>query len=76
MDKSQWAENLLKDEWFQQMMSELKTAELNKFAMSQYDDISTREQAYMTLRTLEIVETYLEGLTAQKKIDAKKLKIL
>jgi len=44
--------------------------------VSQYDDISTREQAYMTLRTLEIVETYLEGLSAQKKIDAKKLKIL
>jgi hypothetical protein len=76
MDKSLWAENLLKDEWFQQMMSELKAAELNKFALSQYDDISTREQAYMTLRTLDIVETYLEGLSAQKKIDAKKLKIL
>jgi len=76
MDKSLWAESLLKDEWFQQMMSELKTAELSKFALSQYDDISTREQAYMTLRTLEIVETYLEGLSAQKKIDAKKLKIL
>jgi hypothetical protein len=76
MDKSLWAENLLKDEWFQQMMSELKAAEINKFAMSQYDDISSREQAYMTLRTLEIVETYLEGLSAQKKIDAKKLKIL
>ena len=76
MDKSLWAENLLKDEWFQQMMSELKAAEINKFALSQYDDISSREQAYMTLRTLEIVETYLEGLSAQKKIDAKKLKIL
>lgn len=76
MDKSQWAENLLRDEWFQEMMQELRAAELNKFATSAYDDIASREQAYMQLRSLELVENYLEGLVAQKVIDAKKLKIL
>jgi hypothetical protein len=76
MDKSAWAENLLRDEWFQEMMQELRTAEINKFAMSDYADIKERETAYLRLRNLEIIESYLEGLSAQKIIDNKRLKIL
>ena len=76
MSKVQWAENLLRDEFFQEMMSELRTAELNKFATSDYGDFQARETAYMRLRTLELVETYLEGLAANKLIEEKRLKIL
>ncbi len=76
MSKIQWAENLLKDEFFQEMMNELRTAELNKFATSDYGDLQARETAYMRLRTLELVETYLEGLAANKLIEEKRLKIL
>ncbi len=76
MDKSAWAENLLRDEWFQEMMQDLRTAEINKFAMSDYADIKERETAYLRLRNLEIIESYLEGLSAQKIIDNKRLKIL
>ena len=59
MSKVQWAENLLRDEFFQEMMNDLRTAELNKFATSDYGDLQARETAYMRLRTLELVETYL-----------------
>ena len=76
MDKSAWAENLLRDEWFQEMMQDLRTAEINKFAMSDYADIKERETAYLRLRNLEIIESYLEGLSAQKIIDEKRMKIL
>ena len=76
MNKVQWAENLLRDEFFQEMMNELRTAELNKFATSDYSDLQSRETAYMRLRTLELVETYLEGLAANKLIEEKRLKIL
>lgn len=76
MDKSQWAEHLLRDENFQQMMQELRTEEINKFAMSDYDDANVRESAYRQLRALESIETYLEGLTSQRLIDEKRLKIL
>lgn len=76
MDKSAWAENLLRDEWFQEMMYELRSAEINKFAMSDYEDTAKREEAYMRLRCLELVETYLEGLSAQKIIEKKRIKIL
>jgi hypothetical protein len=76
MSKVQWAENLLRDEFFQEMMNDLRTAELNKFATSDYSDLQARETAYMRLRTLELVETYLEGLSANKLIEEKRLKIL
>ena len=76
MDKSSWAEHMLRDEWFQEMMQELRAAEINKFAMSDMADKEVRENAYMQLRALELIETYLEGLISQKLIDEKRLKIL
>jgi len=76
MDKSSWAEHMLRDEWFQEMMQELRAAEINKFAMSDMNDKDVRENAYMQLRALELIETYLEGLVSQKLIDEKRLKIL
>lgn len=76
MDKTVWADNLLRDEWFQEMMEELRGTELNKIAMSNYDQVNVRENAYMTLRALETVENYLNGLVAQKIINEKRIKIL
>jgi hypothetical protein len=76
MNKSQWAENLLRDEYFQAMMEELRSVEINKFAMSEFGDSLVRENAYHQLRALEKIEAYLEGLSAQKLIDEKRLKIL
>jgi hypothetical protein len=76
MDKSAWAEHMLRDEWFQEMMQELRAAEIDKFAMSDYGASNVREEAYRQLRALESIENYLEGLIAQKAIDGKKMKIL
>jgi hypothetical protein len=76
MDKSQWAENLLKDEYFQAMLEELRSVEINKFVMSDFDDAAVRENAYQQLRSFEKIEAYLESLSAQKLIDEKRLKIL
>lgn len=76
MDKTVWADNLLRDEWFQEMLEELRGTELNKIAMSNYDQVNVRENAYMTLRALETVENYLNGLVAQRIINEKRIKIL
>ena len=57
-------------------MEELRGVELNKIAMSEYDQVNVRENAYMTLRALENVENYLNGLVAQKIIEEKRIKIL
>jgi hypothetical protein len=76
MNKSQWAENLLRDDYFIEMMQDLKNQEINKFAMSDYSDIDAREQAYMRLRVIESLENHLQGMVADKKIKESRLKIL
>jgi hypothetical protein len=76
MSKAYWAEILLKDENFQQMMEELRSQEIAKFATSDYGQVEVRESAYRQLRAIESIETYLEGLASEKLIEEKRLKIL
>jgi hypothetical protein len=76
MSKATWAEILLKDENFQQMMEELRSQEIAKFATSDYGQVEVRESAYRQLRAIESIETYLEGLASDKLIEEKRLKIL
>ena len=76
MSKAYWAEILLKDENFQQMMEELRSMEIAKFATSDYGQVEVRESAYRQLRALDSIETYLEGLASDKLIEEKRLKIL
>lgn len=76
MDKAQWATNLLREPMWQELMEELRGNELNKFVNSNYGEAEIREQAYMRLRVLESVESYLESMAAQKMIDEKRMKIL
>ena len=53
MNKTEWAVNLLRDDYFIEMMEELRGVELAKFLNSDYNDIEMREQAYLRLRVLE-----------------------
>jgi hypothetical protein len=76
VDKAQWATNLLRDPMWQEMMEDLRGNELTKFVNSNYGEAEIREQAYMRLRVLESVESYLESMAAQKMIDEKRMKIL
>ena len=76
MNRTGWAVNLLRDDYFIEMMEELRGAELAKFLNSDYNDIEMREQAYLRLRVLESIDNHIQGLADQKLIDAKKLKIL
>ena len=76
MSKAYWAEILLKDENFQQMMEELRSQEIAKFATSDYGQAEVRESAYRQLRALDSIETHLEGLASDKLIEEKRLKIL
>ena len=76
MNRTEWAINLLRDDYFIEMMEELRGVELAKFLNSDYNDIEMREQAYLRLRVLESIDNHIQGLADQKLIDAKKLKIL
>jgi hypothetical protein len=76
MNRAEWALNLLRDDYYIEMMEELRGIELAKFLNSDHQDIDIREQAYVRIRVLETIENYVQGLADQKLIDAKKLKIL
>lgn len=76
MKKSDWATNLLRDDYFLEMMEELRGMEITKFLNSDYKDIEIREESYIRLRVLESIDNYIQGLADQKLIDEKKLKIL
>jgi hypothetical protein len=76
MKKSDWALNLLRDDYFIEMMEELRGVELAKFMNSDYNDIDQREDAYMRLRVLETIDNHIQGLADQKLINEKKFKIL
>ncbi len=64
MNKSQWAEHLLRDEGFQMMMEELRSVEVSKFAMSAASEANVREDAYHQLRALE--KMYVESLESNQ----------
>jgi hypothetical protein len=76
MNKSDWAVHILRDERFIEVMNEMKELEIQKFRSTDYSDMELREQAYLRLRVLEDIEGYIQGLTNQKLIDAKRWKIL
>jgi hypothetical protein len=76
MSKADWAARILQDERFIEVMNEMKELEIQKFRSTDYSDMEQREQAYMRLRVLEDIEGYIQGLTNQKLIDAKRWKIL
>jgi hypothetical protein len=76
VNRTEWALNLLRDDYFIEMMEELRGVELAKFLNSDHQDFDVRERAYTHIRVLESIENYIQGLADQKKIDAKKLKIL
>jgi hypothetical protein len=76
VNRTEWALNLLRDDYFIEMMEELRGVELAKLLNSDYQDFDIREQAYVRIRVLETIENYIQGLADQKLIDAKKIKIL
>lgn len=76
MNRTEWALNLLRDDYFLEMMEELRGVELSKFMNSDYGDAEIREQAYMRLRVLESIDNHIQGLADQKLINEKKIKIL
>jgi hypothetical protein len=76
MSKADWAARILQDDRFIEVMNELKELEIQKFRSTDYSDMELREQAYLRLRVLEDIEGYIQGLTNQKLIDAKRWKIL
>jgi hypothetical protein len=76
MTKNDWANNLLNDPFFKEMMAELKSDEISYFSNSDIEDQLLRETCYLKLRVLTEIEAHLESMAAQIKIDKRRWKIL
>lgn len=76
MDKSAWANRLVSDPMFQELINDLKSVEIGKFVASDTNDIELREAAYIRLRVIEDIWSQLESMGSNSKINEKRWKIL
>lgn len=76
MDKAAWANRLIADPMFKELVDDLKAAEIGKFVSSAENDVDIREAAYIRLRVIEDIWNQLESMGSNTKINEKRWKIL
>lgn len=79
MDKitvAEWAKRLLDDDFFKKVIDDLKNHQIGVILASNADGIDDREDAYRTIKTIELIVGHLQGLAAEKQIRDRKWKIL
>ena len=74
--KAQWASNLLVDDFFIEVMNDLKNQQISVIINTNRDEAEQREAAYSHIKTLDLFLGHLQGLAAETKIQEKKWKIL
>ena len=76
MTKAEWANNLINDEHFKNVFSELQNIQVSRIINSQERDIEEREAAYSKLSAIQDVLAHIESMADQRKINEKRWKIL
>ena len=74
--KAQWASNLLVDDFFLEVMNNLKNQQISVIINTNRDEVEEREAAYSHIKTLDLFLGHLQGIAAETKIQDKKWKIL
>jgi hypothetical protein len=74
--KAQWASNLLADDFFVEVMNDLKNQQISVIINTNRDEVEEREAAYSHIKTLDLFLGHLQGIAAETKIQEKKWKIL
>lgn len=72
MTPSDWANNLLNDEYFREVFSELQKVQVNRIINSAERDIEEREAAYTKLNAIQDVLSHIESMADQRKINEKR----
>ena len=75
MDKCAWAKNLLLDPMFQEIIADMETREINRWANSDEFDFDSRSAAYLKLVVIREFKAQIESLAHQNEIERKRLKI-
>ncbi len=79
MDKqltAQWARNLLNDDFFIEVIDNLKKQQISVIINTSGEESDKREDAYRHIKTIELITGHLEGLASETVIREKKWKIL
>jgi len=79
MDKhllAQWAKNLLNDDFFKEVIDNLKKQQISVIINTNADELGRREDAYRHIKSIELITGHLEGLASETVIREKKWKIL
>jgi hypothetical protein len=79
MDKqltAQWARNLLNDDFFKEVIDNLKKQQISAIINTSGEESDKREDAYRHIKTIELITGHLEGLASETLIKEKKWKIL
>ena len=79
MDKhllAQWAKNLLDDDFFIEVIDNLKKEQISVIINTNMEESDRREDAYRHIKTIELITGHLEGLASETVIKEKKWKIL
>jgi pyridoxine 5'-phosphate synthase PdxJ len=79
MDKqltAQWARNLLNDDFFKEVIDNLKKQQISVIINTSAEESDKREDAYRHIKTIDLITGHLEGLASETLIKEKKWKIL
>ena len=79
MDKitlAEWAQRLLDDDFFKKVIDDLKNQQIGAILSTNSDGIDEREDAYRTIKTIDLIVGHLQGIAAEKQIREKKWRIL
>ena len=74
--KAQWAKNLLSDDFFIEVIDNLKKQQISVIINTSGEESDKREDAYRHIKTIELITGHLEGLASETVIREKKWKIL
>ena len=76
MDKSERAQTLLDDEFFQEVVDVLKKQQIDVIINSNENACDLRENSYRNIRVLDLIVAHLQGIADSNKIKEKRWKIL
>jgi len=73
---AQWAKNLLNDDFFKEVIDNLKKEQISVIINTSAEESDRREDAYRHIKSIELITGHLEGLASETVIREKKWKIL
>jgi hypothetical protein len=76
MTNSEWANNMLQDQKFLDVFKEMEEIQMLRWSNSPLYDFDERQDAYVKLIAIRDIKSHIEAMADDRKINAKRWKIL